>query len=82
MMGGIVILIIILFKCPAQHISRQHSIYKATLQVLLPLENLIMVPLRKWPKPGWQRSMRPPWRLFLICPLHDVSTECCLFEGW
>ena len=38
-MGGIVILIIILFKCLAQHISRQHSIIKATLQVLMALKN-------------------------------------------
>jgi hypothetical protein len=39
MMGGIVILIIILFKCPTQHISRQCSINKATLQVLMALKN-------------------------------------------
>ena len=39
MMGGIVILIIILFKCLTQHISRQHSINKATLQVLMALKN-------------------------------------------
>ena len=39
MMGGIVILIIILFKCLTQHTSRQHSINKATLQVLMALEN-------------------------------------------
>ena len=40
MMGGIVILIIILFKCLTQHISRQCSINKAALQVLMALENL------------------------------------------
>ena len=31
MMGGIVILIIILFKCLTQHISRQHSIKKGDI---------------------------------------------------
>jgi hypothetical protein len=39
MMGGTVILIIILFKCLTQHTSRQHSINKATLQVLMALKN-------------------------------------------
>ena len=38
MMGGI-ILIIILLKCLTQHISRQHSINKVTLQVLNALKN-------------------------------------------
>lgn len=39
MMGGIVILIISLFMCLTQHISRQCSINKLTLQVLMALEN-------------------------------------------
>lgn len=39
MMGGMIILIIILLKCLTQHISRQHSINKVTLQVLMALEN-------------------------------------------
>ena len=39
MMGGIVILIIILFKCLLQHISRQCSINKVMLQVLMALKN-------------------------------------------
>ena len=39
MMGGIVILIIILFKCLTQYISRQCSINKVTLQVLMAPEN-------------------------------------------
>lgn len=38
-MGGIVILIINWVKCLAQHISRQQSINKATLQVLMALDN-------------------------------------------
>ena len=38
-MAGIVILIIILFKCLTQHISSQHSINEVTLQVLMALEN-------------------------------------------
>ena len=44
MMGGMIILIIILFKCLTQHISRQHSINKATLQVLMALENSRLQP--------------------------------------
>jgi hypothetical protein len=39
MMGGTVILIITLLKCFVQHISRQSSINKVTLQVLMALEN-------------------------------------------
>lgn len=39
MMGGMVMPIIILFKCLRQHISRQHSINKAALQVLMALKN-------------------------------------------
>lgn len=44
MMGGIVILIIILLKCFVQHISRQCSINKVTLQVLMALKNLNHAP--------------------------------------
>ena len=39
MMGGKVILITILFKWLTQHISRQHSISKLTLWVLMAPEN-------------------------------------------
>ena len=46
-LGGIVILIIILFKCFEQHISRQHSMNKVTLQVLMALKNTNCATLRK-----------------------------------
>ena len=44
MMGGIVILIIILFKCLTQHISMQCSINKIALQVLMALEKSQLQP--------------------------------------
>lgn len=45
MMGGIVLLIIILFKYLEQHISKRHSINKVTLQVLMALKNSGCTPL-------------------------------------
>ena len=44
MMGGTVILIITLLKCLVQHISRQSSINKVTLQVLMALEKSQLQP--------------------------------------
>ena len=47
MMEGILILIIILFKCLTQHISSQHSINEVTLQVLMALKNHDCIPLKE-----------------------------------
>jgi len=47
MMGRIVILIIILFKCLTQHISKEYSINNMTLQELMALKNPDCSPLRK-----------------------------------
>lgn len=44
MMGGIALLIIILFKYLEKHISKWHSINKVTLQVLMPLKILVAHP--------------------------------------
>lgn len=47
MMGGTVIRIIILFKCLTQCISKQHSINKVTLQVLIVLKNPNCIPSKE-----------------------------------
>jgi len=80
-------LIIILFKCLTQHISRQLSINKATFQVLMAFKNHNCSLPKEVIKHGWQSSVRPPCRLFLVSPLWQASGVISLWglvvnDGW
>jgi hypothetical protein len=66
MAGGIVIPIIIIFKCLTKHIFRQHSTIKVIFQVVVALENFKCGPPKEVIK-SWVAEI-PETTIFVVPP--------------